>query len=263
MTPRLRAVLPAAIAVLASVTGCRGPIEIVREVPIVGEVVADPPFPEGWRVVDLTRPLDAAAPRAQHPRQFPFERMDLPADRPGGIRTGAVTLMEHMGTHIAAPRSRVDDGNSMEMWRTMDHLLPLVVIDATPGADVVSADAILAHEREHGTVPRGSAVLLRTRAGSPRAAGWSGEAARMLVKERGVRLVGADGPQIDPAAAAVDGPAQTAVAEAGAWQLAGLASLAPLPPRGAYLVAAPLPVTGGTGAPARVIALVPSDRARR
>ncbi|MCG3134676.1 MAG: Kynurenine formamidase [Planctomycetes bacterium] len=260
MTPRF--VLPAC-AVLAGLAACRGPIEIVREVPIVGEVVADPPFPEGWRVVDLTRPLDASAPRAQHSRQFPFERMDLPADRPGGVHTGAVTLMEHMGTHVSAPKSRVPGGDAMEMWRATDHLLPLAVVDAPAGTDIASADAILAHEREHGAIPRGSAVVLRTRPGSPRAAGWSGEAARMLVRERGAKLVGADGPQIDPAAAAADGPAQTAVAEAGAWQLAGLGSLSNLPSRGAWLVTAPLPVTGGTGAPARAIALVPPHKVRK
>jgi kynurenine formamidase len=40
----------------------------------------------------------------------------------------------------------------------------------------------------------------------------------------------------------------------GAYILENLANLDRLPPRGAFVVIAPLPIRGGTGAPARVIA---------
>ena len=45
---------------------------------------------------------------------------------------------------------------------------------------------------------------------------------------------------------------------AGKYGLTQLANLSRLPPTGAVLVAAPLPIVGGSGSPARVLAFVPS-----
>jgi kynurenine formamidase len=47
---------------------------------------------------------------------------------------------------------------------------------------------------------------------------------------------------------------------AGKYGLTQLANLARLPATGALLVAAPLKLVGGTGSPARVLALVPATR---
>jgi kynurenine formamidase len=46
---------------------------------------------------------------------------------------------------------------------------------------------------------------------------------------------------------------------AGKYGLTQLANLRRLPPTGSVLVVAPLKIVGGTGSPARVLALVPRD----
>jgi kynurenine formamidase len=46
---------------------------------------------------------------------------------------------------------------------------------------------------------------------------------------------------------------------AGLWHLEGLVGLERIPARGAWLVAAVLPLVDGSGAPARVLAILPSD----
>jgi kynurenine formamidase len=44
------------------------------------------------------------------------------------------------------------------------------------------------------------------------------------------------------------------------WFVAGLADLARVPPRGATVVVGAIPVAGAAGAPARVLALVPTRK---
>jgi kynurenine formamidase len=264
--PRL--VAACALAGLAgAVGGCTSDTPIVRDVPLVRDVFPAPPFPEGWRVVDLTLPLDVNAPHIEHPRQFPFERLDFaPAGR-GLARTGAFTAMEHMGTYLAAPRTRDDAGATAERFGGSDLLLPLVIVDVPSDASseaAITDAAVREDERTHGPVPPGAAVVLETRARPGDAAhpGWTGAAVRWLVKERGARVVGTDAAAVDPTSAAKS-PAQAAAAALDAWTVAGLKGLADLPPRGAFLVIGSLPIVGGTGAPARVVALVPPADAVR
>ena len=52
-------------------------------------------------------------------------------------------------------------------------------------------------------------------------------------------------------------PCHTFLLGAGKYGLTQLANVAKLPTTGAMLVAAPLPIVGGSGSPARVLAFVP------
>ena len=56
-------------------------------------------------------------------------------------------------------------------------------------------------------------------------------------------------------------PVHHFVLGAGRYGLTQLANLARLPPTGAVLIVAPLKLVGGTGSPARVLALVPRTAA--
>ena len=56
-------------------------------------------------------------------------------------------------------------------------------------------------------------------------------------------------------------PVHHFVLGAGKLRLTQLANLARLPPTGAVLIVAPLKLVGGTGSPARVLALVPRSSA--
>jgi kynurenine formamidase len=129
-------------------------------------------------------------------------------------------------------------------------------------------------QHEHGPLPRDGWLLYRTgwdaRAHDqsaflnadetgPHTPGVSAECARWLAEESpvvgiGVETVGTD-------AGAAHGfdppfPCHAAMLGAGKYGLTQLANLARLPPTGAVLVVAPLPIVGGSGSPARVLALV-------
>jgi kynurenine formamidase len=138
----------------------------------------------------------------------------------------------------------------------------------------VTAQDIESDERARGGIRRGAIVLLRTGwakrwpdrkayfgddtpgdASNLHFPGLSAEGARLLVT-RGVSGVGLDTPSIDY------GPSKDFIAHqllmgAGVYALENLASLDALPPRGATLYALPMKIGGGSGAPVRVIAVLP------
>jgi kynurenine formamidase len=86
--------------------------------------------------------------------------------------------------------------------------------------------------------------------------GYGEDAARVLVRDRKVAMLGIDTASID------HGPSTTFLAhrigaEAGVANLENLTNLDALPPTGAVVVALPMKIAKGSGGPARVIALVP------
>ena len=126
---------------------------------------------------------------------------------------------------------------------------------------------MLEHERAHGPLPRRAAVLVCTgwsayRADGPRYVGdlrfpgVSPEAGRLLV-ERGVAGIGIDTLSVD-AGSATGSPTHHITLPAGLWRLEGLVNLELLPPRGALLVIGAPPLAGGSGVPARPLALLPA-----
>jgi kynurenine formamidase len=156
---------------------------------------------------------------------------------------------------------------------------PAVVLDA---ADRVAAnpdfllqkDDVLAWIDEHGPLPEGGWLLYRTgwdtrsddqdqflnadESGS-HTPGVSAECARWLAEQTpiaglGVETVGTDAggaPALDPPF-----PCHHFLLGAGKFGLTQLQNLAALPVTGAVLVVSPLPIVGGSGSPARVLALV-------
>jgi kynurenine formamidase len=236
----------------------------------------EPAFPEGWAVLDLTRPLDHNTPFLPFAEAFPFELLDFKSPREIGWRTGGFSGLEHMGTHVAAPLARLQIGAAVDTIPARQLVAPLVVLDvptgALPGGTASMAD-VVADEKARGPIPAGSIVVLRTgrgalagsdpallgrRAdGSVAFPGWAADAVRYLAVERRVRAVGTDAMAIDSGANAVQAPAQTAGSAAGIWFLAGLADLSRVPSRGAVISVGPMPIVGAAGAPARVLAFVP------
>jgi len=158
---------------------------------------------------------------------------------------------------------------------------PAVVIDKSAEAAedpnyLLTADDVRGCEAEHGDLPDGAWVLLRTgwdaRAHDeaeflnandtgPHTPGFDVECARWIAEESplvgvGVETVGTDA----GAAHSFDPPfpVHSFLLGAGKYGLTQLANLAQLPPTGAVVIVAPLKLVRGTGSPARVFALVPS-----
>jgi kynurenine formamidase len=128
----------------------------------------------------------------------------------------------------------------------------------------LTAEHVEEIEASEGQIPAGAAVLVHTgwdryardpARYAPLFPGLAESAARLLV-ERGAAGVGIDTLGID--AGHADGfPAHRVTLPAGLWHLEGLVGLERVPARGAWLVAAALPLVAGSGAPARVFAILP------
>jgi kynurenine formamidase len=238
-------------------------------------------------VVDLTAPLSGDTPLLQLPEQFgQTARFELelisryddagPAWYWNNFHTG-----EHTGTHFDAPVHWVtgQDGEDVASVPPTKLVGPAAVLDfAAEAAEdpdfLVEIDHIRAWESRHGSLPDGGWLLVRTgwdaRAHSqseflnadengPHTPGLSAECAKWVAQESpvigmGVETVGSDA----GAAATFDPmfPCHSFMHGAGKYGLTQLRNLDRLPPTGAVLIASPLRIVGGSGSPARVLALV-------
>lgn len=192
----------------------------------------------------------------------------------------SVSTPEHGGTHIDAP-IHFHEGGATTDELSLSHLVaPAVVIDVSRKAAAdrnyrLQAEDVLAFEKQHGDIEPGTTVLLRTDWSEhwPDAMGYLGddtpgdasrlsfpgygaEATRLLVEQRGVRLLGIDSASIDYGPSA-DFIAHRIAAAAGTANLENLTNLKALPANNFYLLALPMKIGGGSGGPVRVIALVP------
>jgi kynurenine formamidase len=185
-------------------------------------------------------------------------------------------LGEHTGTHFDAPvhwvTGRELSNNTTDTLPVQDFVGPACVIDVSAEAAanhdfLLTPERIQAWEAQHGAIPAGSWVLLRTdwskRTGpdflnNSHTPGPTPDAMRYLancnIKGFGVETVGTDAGQaggFEPPF-----PAHNIMHGSGRYGLASLANLDQLPPTGSILVAAPLKIVQGSGSPVRVFALV-------
>lgn len=233
-----------------------------------------------WEVVDLTHPLSPDSLYWPNGEPFEFERQSWGYDEEGNWYAMArFATAEHLGTHLDAPIHFAP-----EMW-TNDQIPvrrligPAVVVDISARA-ADDPDAVLevadldAWQRDHGDFPEGAILLVR--------AGWSqhwpdwnayygsedpfdtatlhfpgiGPEAAERIVDAGFVGVGIDTASIDPGADTAF-RAHRVLAAASLYNLENLTGLEALPPRGALLVALPAKIEGGSGGPARVVALLP------
>jgi len=250
------------------------------------------------RIVDLTTPLSPATPVVPVPPPFaptaplsftPLSHFD---EHGPGWSWSDLTLGEHAGTHVDAPRHWISgrDGKSVDQIEPERLVGPVAVLDlrARAAADpctLLGVDDLEAWEAEHGRFAPGTWLLVRTgwseRADDPErfagAEGWPGMtlaaakrlAAHPSISGYGVEAIGIDslgaGPSPDEAEGEGDpdpgafGPGHYYLLGADKYGLTSLRNLDRLPATGAWIVVAPLPIVGGTAGPARVLAFVPGD----
>jgi kynurenine formamidase len=238
-------------------------------------------------VVDLTQPLSESTPVLILPEPFantpPLSRRRLSrydADGPAWA-WDVLELGEHTGTHFDAPIHWISgqDGKDVASVAPSRLVGPAVVVDRSaqcaedPGYLLTVAD-LEAFEAGHGRIPAGAWVLFRSgwdaraqdserflNAGpdGPVTPGPDVEAARWLGTERDIAGFGVETVGIDAGAAGTFDPVYPVhqyLLGNDRYGLTQLANLGRLPPTGAVIVVAPLKLVGGTGSPARVLALV-------
>lgn len=200
---------------------------------------------------------------------------------PGGFFYSANSFCtaEHGGTHIDAPVHFSEQGVTVDEIPLANLVGPAVVIDvsteATSDPDYrLTLDAVARHETQHGRIPQGAIVLLRTGWSErwPDARGYLGddtpgdasklsfpgygeEAAKLLIEERGAPMLGIDTASIDYGRS-TDFPVHRIVAAHQVSGLENLTNLQELPASGFTVIALPIKIAGGSGGPVRVIALL-------
>lgn len=238
-----------------------------------------------YELVDLSHPYSAATlywPTS--PSAFELKPLHV-GPTPAGFFYSAYTFAtpEHGGTHLDAPVHFFQAGASVERIPLNQLVAPAAVLDvrdsaaANPDYRLIPAD-IEAFERAHGRIAAGTIVLLHTgwssRWGDRKGyfgddtrgdatklhfPGYGAEAARILVEERKVAALGVDSPSVDYGPAQ-DFPVHRLGAPHGVPNFANLANLDRLPATGALVVALPMKIEGGSGAPLRAVALLPRGR---
>ena len=238
-------------------------------------------------VVDLTAPLSAETPIIQLPPEFAqtaafqLEELSRYDDRGPAWYWNALEGGEHTGTHFDAPNHWVTgrDGEDVASVPVGRLVAPAVVLDFSVQAAedpdfLLEVEHVQAWEREHGPLPDGGWLLYRAgwdaRADSQEAAlnvdetgphspGVSVECAQWLAEQTPILGLGTETVGTDAGAAhsfSTPFPCHSFLLGAGKYGLTQLQNLAHLPPTGAVVVAGPLPIVGGSGSPARVLALV-------
>jgi kynurenine formamidase len=241
------------------------------------------------RVVDLTQPLSPQTPLLPLPTQFnntpAFKIWELshydergPAWYWNGFETG-----EHTGTHFDAPVHWVSGkdlpNNTVDRIPPRKFVGPACVIDISAEVTrnpnyLLTPERIGQWEKQHGRIPAGAWVLLRTdwskrmdakeyinlKENGPHTPGLAKESSALLAEERNVLGVGVETVGTDAGQAATFDPPfpnHYLMHGSGKFGLASLANLDQLPPTGAIVIAAPLKIVGGSGSPLRVIAITP------
>ena len=215
------------------------------------------------------------------PTKFELERLAFGRTE-GGYFYAANTLStpEHGGTHLDAPIHFSEAGRTTEQIPLEQLIAPAVVLDvsARAAADrdyLATRDDVLRFEKTHGPIERGTIVVLRTGWSRywPNAKAYMGDdtpgdasklsfpsfgadAARVLVEERGVGALGVDTASIDYGRS-TDFQVHRIAAASNVPGLENLTNLDRLPLRGAFLIALPMKIEGGSGGPLRAVALVP------
>jgi len=235
------------------------------------------------RVVDLSHPYDDSTIFWPTEEGFVLERGPAGVTDAGyWYAANRFRTPEHGGTHIDAPIHFAESGQSVDEIPLERLIGPAIVVDAREACALdpdhrVSLAELLAWEAQHGRIPDGAIVLLRTgfeRFWPDRARylgtdergpaavaklhfpGLHPEAARWLVEERGIHAVGLDTASID------HGPSKAfethqILSRANVPAFENLANLADLPPRGFDVIALPMKIRGGSGGPLRAVALLP------
>jgi kynurenine formamidase len=233
------------------------------------------------RLVDLTHAFDAKTiywPNA--PSGFVLHRESF-EKTPAGYFYAANDFCapEHGGTHLDAPIHFAEGKLTADEIPVRQLVAPGVVIDVAEKAAAdrdyrLTLDDVRAWEKKHGPVPAGAIVLLRT--------GWSArwpdrkaylgddtpgrttnlhfpsygrEAAEYLVRRRKIGAIGVDTASIDYGPSK-DFIVHRTVLGADVPGLENLDGLEALPDTGFWVIALPMKIAGGSGAPLRAIAVL-------
>jgi kynurenine formamidase len=227
------------------------------------------------RVIDMTYVINDHSPSwpgDDHP--FSVEVLATPAKE--GYLTRKFTMLEHYETHMDAPAHFPPGKETLDQIPIQHFFGPGMVIDvrdkvAKDSDYRLTAEDVQAWEARHGRIPAGAIVMLRTgwasrwpdqkryrnmdAKGVMHFPGYSVAAAKLLIS-RHVSGLCIDTLSIDYGPSPSFEVHRTTL-PAGLFHVENVANLDKLPPTGAFIIAAPIKLEGGSGGPVRVFAILP------
>jgi len=189
---------------------------------------------------------------------------------------------EHGGTHADAPLHFAKDGRTIDQVPLEEWIGPAIKIDvreqcASDRNYLLSVEDIKKWEKKYGRIPSGAWVIMYTGIDTqfypdrkkvlgtdkkgleaiPELSfpAFSRESAEFLTKARKIRGIAIDTPSIDYGKS-TEFWVHRVICGADKLALENIARLDKLPVKGATLYVIPMPIKGGTGAPARVFAII-------
>ena len=201
---------------------------------------------------------------------------------PGGwfYASNLLCTPEHGGTHLDAPIHFAAGKRTADQIPLRQLIGPAVVIDVSDKAAAdpdyrLTVEDVRAWEERFGTIEPNSIVLLHTGWGkrwpnrkayfgddTPGATdnlhfpSYGADAARLLVNDRRVSAIGVDTASIDYGQSK-DFIVHQIANGADVPGFENIAHLEELPARGAWIIALPMKIAGGSGGPLRIIAVMP------
>ncbi|HEX4243672.1 MAG TPA: cyclase family protein [Steroidobacteraceae bacterium] len=233
---------------------------------------------EAHKFVDLTHAFGTSTP---HWKGFGDEKVEvlytIPKD---GFKVQQFTHVGQWGTHIDVPAHFHDGLRTTDTIPVSEMVMPLVVLDVhekvakNPDYTITLGD-VAKWEAKHGRIPQHAFVAMRTdwskrwpndaamqnrdKAGVAHYPGWSKDVLKLLYEERKITASGHETTDTDPGTATThdDYSLESYLLGLNHYQIEMLANLDKVPEAGGIvLVMWPKP-EGGTGFPARVVAIVP------
>lgn len=215
-----------------------------------------PNFP--YQLIDLTHALSPAIPTWDGSCGFDHKvHFDYTPTDEYQFRIHKIAMNEGIGTHMDSPAHCIPGGKTVDQLPLSDLIAPCVVIDVSARGDEkykTSVDDIKQFEKDHGPIPTGSVVMIKT--------GWARfwnnpdqyhnsfrfpsvdvETAKLLLS-RGIKGLGIDTLSSDRGDEGF--PVHKAVLGAGKYLIENAAGLNDMPPIGGYVLTAPLKIQGGT-----------------
>jgi len=235
------------------------------------------------KLLDMTYPYDGSTIYWPTAKSFKLEKVSWGITDGGWwYASNEFSASEHGGTHVDAPIHFAEKGRTIEQIPLEEWIGPAVKLDVTEKCGenrdyLLGVDDINNWERKHGKIPDGAWVIMYTGIdtkyypdkkkvlGTDKTGeeaipelsfpGFSPESVKFLVEERNITGIAIDTPSIDYGKSK-EFKVHQVLCRADKLALENIANLDKLPPSGTTLYVIPMLIRQGTGAPARVFAII-------